>query len=206
MQGRHQSWYFEDGTDFARPLSVWLRGHTSILLAVQTKHRQLHSSKFEAQVHNMVWIHLCPKMKPKWTCVNCGKVNGQKARGRWQTCLGPWMVHHQCKRHTYNSPFVSLWALPCCQLSCAWVQINACGWICLGHSYQLHEIWCQGTCVAKQQVTEQGEKLTSGPLKSRTGTINSTQFTDSFTDHAYPPGSRKFGSHWYIKLISKICI
>ena len=83
MRGRHQSWYFEDGNDFARTLSVSLRGHTSILLAVQTKHK-LHSRKCEAQVHNTVWIHLCPKMKPKWTCVNCGQVIGWKARGRWQ--------------------------------------------------------------------------------------------------------------------------
>jgi len=31
--------YFEDGNDFARPRSVRLRGHTSILLVVQTKHK-----------------------------------------------------------------------------------------------------------------------------------------------------------------------
>jgi len=30
-------------------------------------------------------------------------------------------------------------------------------------------------------VNEQGDKLTHGPLKSRTGSINSTHFTDSFT-------------------------
>jgi hypothetical protein len=46
--------YFEDGNDFARPLSISLRKHTSILLVVQTKHKQLHSRKREAQVHNMV--------------------------------------------------------------------------------------------------------------------------------------------------------
>ena len=99
MWGGNQSWYLEDGNNFARTLSIWLRGHTSILLAVQTKQKQLHSRKCEAQVHNTVWIHLCPKMKPKWTCVNCGQVIGQKARG---TCLGPQIVHHQCKRHSHT--------------------------------------------------------------------------------------------------------
>jgi hypothetical protein len=49
-------------------------------------------------------------------------------------------------------------------------------------------------------VTEQGDKLTRGPLKSRIGGINLTHFTDLFTDHAHPSGSWKYSSHYTHKI------
>lgn len=55
-------------------------------------------------------------------------------------------------------------------------------------------------------MTEQGDKLTRGPLKSRTGGINSTHFTDSFTDHAHPSAAGNLAHTRHIKLVSKICV
>ena len=86
-QGEHQSrilkmaMIFQDHFLFdleATQVFYWL-------FKQSTNNRTAEKVKF--QVHNMVWIHLCPKMKPKWTCVNCGKVIGQRARGRWQRDL-----------------------------------------------------------------------------------------------------------------------